>query len=138
MIRFTMKPADLAALKKQPVEFQKRLERGLTAGAKQIAAQGKEETAKIYARPIPRRKRSGKPMWKRTGVLRASQQMQKAPGERKVLWAAKHAQRRFGLGVDWIPVKPADGVIRLNNVGQDTADTVEPTLKETIEKAMND
>ncbi len=137
MIKFIVSPSDLAALQKQPLEFRRRMEKGLEAGAKHVNEVGREKVNAIYARPIPRRKRTGKPMWRRKGVLRASQQLRRAPGQRTVAWAATYGQTRFGLGVDWMPKNPAEGVVRLNNVAQETADEAKTTLGAVIEGAMN-
>lgn len=45
-------------------------------GVEALAASRKFMTADIYAKPVPKRPRSGKPQWTRTGQLRRAERLQ--------------------------------------------------------------
>jgi len=90
------------------------------------------QEGKIAAQPISVSK-TGRKRWNRTGELaRSRQRMRPSKGERALAWMARHARRRFLLGVTpggWMPKNPADGIIRKNNVPVDTAAIIEPQAK---------
>jgi hypothetical protein len=140
VITFKLSPQMEAALRKLG-KFPHAVEKALDDGVAVVEPEGKAQSAKIKAKP-PARSKTGRERWKQTGTLAASQQTQRRPGQRTVLWAAKHAQPRFGLWIDRIPKNPADGVRRENNVAQDTATAagpkVGPAVEASLTKSLND
>lgn len=77
-------------------EFQKTM-RGI--GVQALAFCRKQMTTDIYAKPVPRRPRSGKPMWTRTGNLRRSERIgQRDPFTVTIVNDADYALPRHEMG----------------------------------------
>jgi hypothetical protein len=86
------------------------------------------KVVEIRKRPVPTRA-NGKPMWEPTGNLARSVEAQPQwEGPETVFLTADvpYAARRHSLGVDWIPAKPALGVIRKNPFFAEAVEVVEP------------
>lgn len=102
--------------------------------AQVLAAQG---AAKIYARPIPRSRR-GRPFWERSGKLLRELKKPLLVTKTKVEFGVdlNYAAARHGLGVDWMPRKPALGVIRKNPFMADARKQIEPKVGELFAVAF--
>lgn len=111
---------------------------GLLRVATHVQNIAERQVARIYVRSIPRSK-SGRPMWERSGDLaRAVAAAPKWENSAVVLTAdLPYAARRHGLGVDWMPKRPALGIIRKNPFFAEAADITEPQIEALFADGFN-
>lgn len=112
------------------------VERALDVATGLVEQEAARQEGRIRQRRIPTSGR-GKPLWQRTGNLAASRTRITSREKRVVLWRAKYARRRFGLGYDWQPKNPAGGIVRKNNVPADTARIVAPYVAAVVENELS-
>lgn len=84
---------------------------------------------------------SNEPAWEPTGQLAKAVQADPIwEGPESVFLTADvpHAERRHGLGVEWIPENPALGVIRRDPFFTETAEIIEPQMGELFAEGFNE
>lgn len=108
--------------------------RGLAVSALKLSKE--RMTAGIYALPVPKRPRSGKPQWRRTGHLRRSEQFEvRGPVEFAIKNTASYAEPRHEAG------KPGRRSVRYVSHWQDETKAVMARIcqeqwRETIRDVM--
>jgi hypothetical protein len=102
MLRLTLRTNAFQLARKylaHPSRVQRALEQVARAYSRRIQETSRAVlTEKIYSRPIPRRPRSGKPAWRRTGALRRAEVARPRGINIWLTNTAPHAEARRDLG----------------------------------------
>jgi hypothetical protein len=110
------------------------IEQGLDRAATVVLQQKQRQVSVTYKRAIPRRKKSGKPYWKRSGDFQRGQAIQASPGQRLILTANQAA--RYERRLSRLPNSPIDGVNRSNPAAENTVRIVQPQIGPVFEQEV--
>lgn len=131
---------DLSAVQKlkgMASHLPRAVENGLEQGARVVLKEKQGEVKKTYDRPIPRRPKSGKPYWTRTGNFRRGQAIERPSNTERLVTTQGPASRYEGR-LAHLPNSPIDGVNRSNPAAEEATRKIGPQLQRIVEQEIRD